>query len=115
MSVNSTNQKNLFGGTWIFWGTGRVPIGINTGGSKSHEHLLDGTGAAMIGSDQGAPSTLAYAATNVGVKTGTMYTVQGTQVTKQAQRAHNTSLTGWTNGTKTLPPYITCYMWKRTV
>ena len=49
MSVNSTNPGNLFGGTWVAWGSGRVPVGVNTsdsdfsspektGGSKSHRH-----------------------------------------------------------------------------
>ena len=48
MSVNSTNPKNLFGGTWVAWGTGRVPVGIDTsqtefasvektGGEKTHK------------------------------------------------------------------------------
>ena len=47
MSVNSTNPSNLFGGTWVAWGSGRVPVGINTsdtsfntvektGGNKTH-------------------------------------------------------------------------------
>lgn len=47
MSVNSTNPSSLFGGTWVAWGSGRVPVGINTsdtsfntvektGGSKTH-------------------------------------------------------------------------------
>lgn len=31
MSVNATNPGSLFGGTWVAWGTGRVPVGINTG------------------------------------------------------------------------------------
>ncbi len=31
MSVNGTNPGSLFGGTWVAWGTGRVPVGINTG------------------------------------------------------------------------------------
>ena len=30
MSISSTNPGTLFGGTWIAWGTGRVPVGINT-------------------------------------------------------------------------------------
>ena len=30
MSVNSTNPTNLFGGTWVTWGAGRVPVGIDT-------------------------------------------------------------------------------------
>lgn len=48
MSVNSTNPQNLFGGTWVAWGTGRVPVGIDTsqtefnavektGGEKTHK------------------------------------------------------------------------------
>ena len=56
MSVSSTNPGNLFGGTWIAWGSGRVPVGVNssdgdfntaekTGGAKSvnlaHEHTVD--------------------------------------------------------------------------
>ena len=47
MSVNSTNPSSFFGGTWVAWGSGRVPVGINTsdtsfssvektGGSKTH-------------------------------------------------------------------------------
>jgi hypothetical protein len=53
MSASSTNPGTLFGGTWVAWGSGRVPIGVNssdtdfnsvekTGGSKtinlSHTH-----------------------------------------------------------------------------
>jgi microcystin-dependent protein len=30
MSVNNTNPAVLFGGTWATWGTGRVPVGIDT-------------------------------------------------------------------------------------
>lgn len=31
MSVSNVNPKSLFGGTWVAWGSGRVPVGINTG------------------------------------------------------------------------------------
>lgn len=30
MSVNATNPSAYFGGTWVAWGAGRVPVGINT-------------------------------------------------------------------------------------
>lgn len=30
MSVNNTNPSAYFGGTWVAWGSGRVPVGINT-------------------------------------------------------------------------------------
>lgn len=47
MSVNSTNPSTLFGGTWVEWGQGKVPVGFNinetefnesekTGGEKAH-------------------------------------------------------------------------------
>lgn len=49
MSVNSTNPSTLFGGTWVEWGAGKVPVGFNinetefneaekTGGTKTHAH-----------------------------------------------------------------------------
>ena len=125
MSVNSTNPGAIFGGTWESWGQGRVPVGVNTndldfnaveksGGNKNHAHILGDNAAAMIGSDEQAGNSIAYAATNVGIKNGTTYTVIGTNNNPKAQRAHNTRLTGWTNNTTYLPPYITCYMWKRT-
>ena len=34
MSVNSTNPVYLFGGTWTAWGSGRVPVGIDTSDSS---------------------------------------------------------------------------------
>ncbi len=62
MSINSTNPTTIFGGTWVAWGQGRVPVGVNssgtfngvekTGGSEthtlstselpSHDHSLNG-------------------------------------------------------------------------
>ncbi len=30
MSVNNINPSSLFGGTWVSWGAGRVPVGIDT-------------------------------------------------------------------------------------
>lgn len=52
LSVKNTNPSKWFGGTWVSWGTGRVPVGVDTtqtefnavektGGSKylqSHKH-----------------------------------------------------------------------------
>lgn len=47
MSVNSTDPSILFGGTWVSWGEGKVPVGVDStdtrydnseisGGSSSH-------------------------------------------------------------------------------
>lgn len=33
MSTSNVNPGTLFGGTWIPWGSGKVPVGVNTGDS----------------------------------------------------------------------------------
>ena len=48
LSVNNVNPGTLFGGTWEAWGSGRVPVGVDTsqsefdrvektGGEKTHQ------------------------------------------------------------------------------
>lgn len=42
MSTQNTNPSTLFGGTWIAWGTGRVPIGVDT--TQSAFNTVEKTG-----------------------------------------------------------------------
>ena len=44
MSTSSTNPSTYFGGTWVAWGSGRVPVGINT--SDSNFNTVEKTGGA---------------------------------------------------------------------
>ena len=44
MSVNNTNPSAYFGGTWVAWGAGRVPVGVNT--SDSNFSSVEKTGGA---------------------------------------------------------------------
>ena len=44
LSVSSTNPSTYFGGTWMAWGSGRVPVGINT--SDSNFNAVEKTGGA---------------------------------------------------------------------
>lgn len=44
MSVNNTNPSAYFGGTWVAWGSGRVPVGVNT--SDSNFNTVEKTGGA---------------------------------------------------------------------
>lgn len=52
MSVNDTNPATFLGGTWVRWGQGRVPVGVNEndsdfetpekeGGEKKHQLTID--------------------------------------------------------------------------
>lgn len=54
INITGTNPSTYLGGTWIAWGTGRVPVGIDigdtdfstvekTGGSKTHTHTYSHT------------------------------------------------------------------------
>lgn len=94
MSVNSTNPGTILGGTWVTWGSGRIPVVVDPyrpefnsaekmGGSWSHLHTLN-SGAAMIGSDNGQPDTLAFCHNQNGSLAGTTYTVRGTVIPAQS-------------------------------
>lgn len=37
LSTNSTNPSSLFGGQWIAWGQGRVPVGIGSNGETNYQ------------------------------------------------------------------------------
>ena len=42
MSTSNTNPSSLFGGTWVAWGSGRVPVGVNT--SDGNFNTVEKTG-----------------------------------------------------------------------
>lgn len=115
MSVNSVNPKELFGGEWVAWGSGRVPVGIDTtqtefataektGGEKTHKLTIEETPKHRHSIDD------PYYRFSEGT-----YGLPG-QVYKGERVQDNTSYTDNVGGDKphnNLQPYITCYMWKR--
>lgn len=123
MSVSSTNPTELFGGTWVAWGAGRVPIGVNasdndfnsaekTGGSKTQALF------AAIGATNNDSSTIGYAVGNPISNKSYLYSVKGTSTTQNipASQVNYSTAVYQSNGNNpsTIQPYITCYMWKRT-
>ena len=123
ISVNSTNPGTTMGGTWVAWGSGRVPVGVNSADTKFN--TVEKTGGnqsqslrALIGAVGNNKSALGYNA--VGPVTGKGYTstygVAGNAISANANVNHSTEvLQADGNIPTTLQPYITCYMWKRTV
>ena len=117
---------NALGGTWVAWGSGRVPVGVDTsdtdfdtaeetGGEKTHK-LVNAELPKLHGEGQYKPydsfSTSGIVAgkswsqtKNFSAAGGTQSasTVYGFQIDFGNDQPHNN-----------LQPYITCYMYKRT-
>lgn len=123
MSVVSTNPSSLFGGTWVAWGAGRVPVGRDsgdpdfdtseeTGGSKTHNHTLSNLGIAKA-----AVSTAGFLAADAVPNMGNWNSnrqINGTFSENTSAYSSGFGLKGVTDTVTELPPYIVCYMWKRT-
>lgn len=120
-TTSSINPGVTFGGTWIEWGKGRVPVGVNTAdiefnevekiGGKKEQVLRASIGA--VGSDT---SSIGYARTDP-TPNHNVYqmAIHGSPDTTPRTANHATEV--WQDngqGPTTLQPYITCYMWKRT-
>lgn len=122
MSVNNVSPQTFIGGTWVSWGAGKVPVGVNasetefatvekTGGAKtvtltidqipSHHHGMAGYYPVSSGNTGVGPTGLSGAS-----GTGLWYQ------TKKDTPEFKTQ--GGGKSHTNLQPYITCYMWKRT-
>ena len=138
----ATNPATLLGfGTWVAFGAGKVPVGINasdsdfdtigeTGGSKdsiipTHNHAAGTLVNASAGAHQHTTGTGRSASTaggTIGYFSGLHAGAAGTALsTTDSQGAHVHTISGDTANAgesatgKNLQPYIVVYMWKRTV
>lgn len=117
LTVSTMPPGGLFGGSWELWGQGRTIVGVNTsdtdfsavektGGEKTHKltqnempahsHLL--TGGV---SNSGSSSTINLSGNGYG--SAVQQLTYGAAVSTGGDEAHNN-----------MPPYITCFIWKRT-
>lgn len=113
MSVNSTNPKNLFGGTWeqiqgrfLFGMDSSYPAG-STGGEITHKLTIDEMpehGHTIYYPNSGGP----YGNANIGYPEDS-----GTNMTWCAEMC-KTASTGGGAAHNNMPPYLSVYIWKRT-
>ena len=119
MSTSSVSPQTTFGGTWIRWGNGRVPVGVDssdssfntvekTGGEKQHTLTVNEIPShrhAIYGGCTLTTNSLSSSNSNgwIPVLGGKAYNNNDTMTDVGGNQSHNN-----------LQPYITCYMWKRT-
>lgn len=115
--------QTAFGGTWVAWGSGRVPIGVDssqtefnsvekTGGNKTHTHGLTNGYAKLILKGNGQ---VRYQERSVAAWTDNYYVPSaGSGGSGSDSQGYATNLGGSTDAGSSLQPYITCYMYKRT-
>lgn len=137
----ATNPATLLGfGTWVAFGAGKVPVGLNaadsdfntvegTGGSKdsiipTHNHAAgtlatDSQGAHQHTTGTGraastAGSTISYFAGLQGGASGTALSTTNSAGSHVHSISGDTANAGESATGKNLQPYIVVYMWKRT-
>lgn len=112
METTDVNPANYLGfGTWVLWGSGKVPVGVDasdtdfstvekTGGEKTHTLTTNEIPKHKHGIAVRNNSAIGLYETKATNSTGDV----GSAYTQEAGggQAHNN-----------LQPYITCYMWKR--
>ncbi len=115
MSVNSTNPKELFGGEWETWGTGRVPVGINPEESEFATVEQKGGEKTHLLSESEMPKHR-HTIDDPFYKFSELTYGNRGQVFKGDLYQDSTTYTNYTGNSQphnNLQPYITCYMWKR--
>ena len=115
-SVDSTNPAAKFGGTWVAWGTGRVPVGVNV--SDSNFNTVEKTGGEKTHTltQNELPSSLSFKTNDIGFQVYGEGTNEGEEVGTAFGSNTTLNLSNIDGGQthNNLQPYITCYMWKRT-
>lgn len=131
--------KAIYGGTWVAWGAGRVPVGVGsngttnyssanaTGGSEKHRHdfcigmhafygaLVDDdwvqgvNGSGAYSYSQGTFSKSLNWSGSASTKRNNSLGTSMTSYSETCRRSYGDTDTG-----DSRQPYITCYMWRRT-
>lgn len=110
-NTSDENPSTIYGGTWVAWGKGQVPVGVDTsdsdfntvektGGEKEHTLTVDEMPSHKHDFGQQFATT-----SNLSGSYG-YYMIAGTQTDVIKN-------TGGNQPHNNLQPYITCYMWKR--
>ena len=111
--TTNINPSTYLGfGTWVLWGSGKVPVGVDA--SDTDFSTVEKTGAEKTHTltTNEIPKHKHEIAVSNNSATG-LYETKATNATGDVGRAY-TQEAGGGQAHNNMPPYITCYMWKRT-
>ena len=117
MSTTNTNPSTYLGfGTWELWGSGRVPVGVDTEQTEFNSSEKEGGEKTHTLTIQEMPSHMHDMADNdAGYYAGWGDRAGWCQASVHGNGGRfGTAYVGGNQPHNNLPPYITCYMWKRT-
>lgn len=122
--------QTALGGTWVVWGEGRVPVGVDTsqtefdtveetGGEKTHtlveNELPKISGSWTIHGQESGTEFYTLKGHATGSLKSNQYKTIGLTATTGANSYSNPGFAFGNDGAhNNLQPYITCYMYKRT-
>lgn len=125
LSVTNTNPGTLFGGTWeqlkdkFLLGAGDTYVNGTTGGNSTHTHNLSSSNVqAHIEVENNTAEHIGYLwvdekPTN-GWTTNSRTKFGGQPVANTRTSSYGAGVSGVTNSSSNMPPYLVVYMWKRT-
>ena len=131
LTTENKNPSTYLGGTWVAWGAGRVPVGVDetttkfktaekTGGSETatlpyhtHDAVMAFDGAFGVDAYDGGNSSSLTPKAQGAQGGGYVITISRDDNRSDTNKGLKTGAAGVSSASN-LQPYITCYMWKRT-
>lgn len=119
MTTSNSNPGDTFGGTWQSWGSGRVPVGVDTNQAEfNSSNKTGGSKTITLTVDQIPSHTHKVPKPEWYGVTSQPDTGYGLLKTKNPIKDGNdgfvSTSTGGGKAHSNLQPYVTCYMWRRT-
>ena len=109
-----TVSGTILNDTWVTWGAGRVPVGVSSGDADfGTVNKTGGDKTVTLNIDQMPSHIHKYTETILD------YTIAhssgGSNFHIKGNQASNVTSAGGNKAHTNLQPYVTCYMWRRTV
>lgn len=113
-SINSTNPSSFFGGTWVSWGNGRVPVCVDTNDGDFNYPEKTGGHKKLQSHTHGVQIDWSWNTSHTHGSRGSIFAEGIWDGRGGSYDSYGAVRYTGDGNSESLQPYITCYMWKRT-